>query len=83
LILFKKVESPYRKEEETEEADIIEDMESFGIEAKFNDTWVKTWDTTINKGMPEEIRINLGITIKGRKVTLSDISSPKIGRKIL
>jgi general secretion pathway protein J len=79
LILFKKVESPYRKEE-TEEADIIEDMESFGIEAKFNDTWVKTWDTGINKDMPEEVRINLAITIKGRTVTLSDISSPKIGR---
>jgi general secretion pathway protein J len=81
LNLFKKVESPYRKEE-TEEADIIEDMGSFGIEAKYNDTWVKTWDTSINKGVPEEIRINLGITIKGRTVTLSDISSPKIGRKI-
>jgi len=81
LILFKKVESPYRKEE-TEEADIIEDMESFGIEAKFNNTWVKTWDTSINKDIPEEIRINLAITIKGRTVTLSDISSPKIGRKM-
>ena len=80
LNLFKKVESPYRKEE-TEEADIIEDMESFGIEAKYKDTWVKTWDTGINKDMPEEIRINLAITIKGRTVTLSDISSPKIGRK--
>ena len=81
LVLFKKVESPYRKEE-TEEADIIEDMDSFGIEAKFNDTWVKTWDTGINKDMPEEVRINLAITIKGRTVTLSDISSPKIGRTI-
>ena len=57
-------------------------MESFGIEAKYNDTWVKTWDTDINKDIPEEIRIDLAITIKGRTVTLSDISSPKIGRKI-
>jgi len=81
LILFKKVESPYRKEE-TEEADIIEDMEAFSIEAKYNGTWVKTWNTSINKDMPEEVRINLAITIKGRTVTLSDISSPKIGRTI-
>jgi len=81
LNLFKQVESPYRKEE-TEEADIIEDMESFGIEAKYNDTWVKTWDTSINKDVPEEIRINLGISIKGRTLTLSDLSSPKIRRKI-
>jgi general secretion pathway protein J len=79
LNLFKKVESPYRKEE-TEEADMIEDMEAFGIEAKFNDAWVKTWDTGINKDMPEEIRINLAVSVKGRTVTLSDIASPKIGR---
>jgi len=32
--------------------------------------------------MPEEIRISLAITIKGRTVTLSDIASPKIGRTI-
>jgi hypothetical protein len=57
-------------------------MEAFSIEAKYNGTWVKTWDTSINKDMPEEVRINLAITIKGRTVTLSDISSPKIGRTI-
>jgi general secretion pathway protein J len=80
LNLFKKLESPYSKEE-AEGVDIIEDMASFGIEAKYNDTWVQTWDTGINKGRPEEIRIKLSITIKGRTVTLSDIASPKIGRK--
>jgi hypothetical protein len=42
---------------------------------------VKTWDTGINTGVPEEIRINLAVSIKGRTVTLFDISSPKIGRK--
>ena len=52
LNLFKKLESPYGKEE-AEGVDIIEDMESFGIEAKYNDTWVKTWDTGINKGRSE------------------------------
>jgi general secretion pathway protein J len=79
LNLFKKLESPYGKEE-AEAVDIIEDMESFGIEAKHNDTWVKTWDTRINKDVPKEIRINLAVSIKGRTVTLSDISNPKIGK---
>jgi general secretion pathway protein J len=81
LNLFKKLEAPYGKEE-SEGTDIIEDMESFGIEARYNDTWVKTWDSGVNKGIPEELRIHLAITIKGRSVTLSDTSTPKIGRKI-
>jgi len=81
LNLFKKLESPYGKEE-AEGVDIIEDMEAFGIEAKYNDTWVKTWDTSVNQDIPEEIRINLAVSIKGRTVNLSDISAPKIGRKI-
>ena len=81
LNLLKKVESPYGKEE-TEGVDIIEELEAFSVEAKYNDKWVKTWDTDINKDKPEEIRIVLTIKIKGKKVTLSDVSKPRIGRSI-
>jgi general secretion pathway protein J len=81
LNLFKKLESPYRKEE-AEGVDIVEDMEAFGIEAKYNGAWVKTWDAGIHKDIPEEIRITLTITVKGRKLSLTDISTPKIGRKM-
>jgi hypothetical protein len=81
LNLFKKVESPYSKEE-TEGVDIIEDMEAFIIEAKCNDRWVKTWDTGITKSKPDEIRISLSIMIKGNKMTLFDVSQPKVDRSI-
>ncbi len=81
LNLLKKIESPYSKEE-TEGVDIIEDLEGFNVEAKYNDTWVKTWDTDINKEKPEEIRIGLTMMIKGKKVILSDVSKPRIGRPI-
>lgn len=81
LNLFKKVESPYNKEE-TEGVDIIEDLEAFTIEAKYNDTWVKTWDTDINKKKPDEIRISLSMMIKGRKVTIFDVSRPMVERSI-
>jgi type II secretion system protein J len=81
LYLYKKVESPFGKHE-TEGVEIIEDLEDFAIEAKYNDKWVKIWDTDINKGMPEELRISLSMMIKGRKVTLSDVSKPMFGKHV-
>ena len=81
LNLLKKIESRYSKEE-SEGVDIIEDLEGFTIEAKYNDQWIKTWDTDINRNKPEEIRIGLTMMIKGKEVTLSDVSKPRIGRSI-
>jgi general secretion pathway protein J len=81
LTLLKKLESPFRAEE-TEGVDIIEDMEGFAVEAKYNDQWVKTWDTEINKNMPDEIRISMTVMVKGQKVTLSEISRPRYGRSL-
>jgi prepilin-type N-terminal cleavage/methylation domain-containing protein len=81
LTLFKKLESPFR-EGDTEGVDIIEDMEGFTIEAKYNDQWVKTWDTEINKQLPPEIKISLAVMVRGQKVTLSDISKPRYGNSL-
>jgi len=81
LILFKKLESPYR-EGDTQGVDIIEDMEGFTIEAKYNDQWVKTWDTEINKRMPDEIRISMAVMVRGQKVTLSDVARPRYGSSL-
>ncbi|MEW6584907.1 MAG: prepilin-type N-terminal cleavage/methylation domain-containing protein [Nitrospirota bacterium] len=81
LTLLKKVESSHGKEE-SEGVDIIEDIDAFSIEAKYNDAWVKTWDAAINKSTPDEIRIGLTMTIKGHKVALSDIAKPRIGKQI-
>ena len=81
LYLFKKVSSPYDTGE-TEGFDIIEDLESFKVEVLYNNIWVKTWDTEINKGIPEEIRISLTFMAKGRAVTIFDISQPKIEKAL-
>jgi prepilin-type N-terminal cleavage/methylation domain-containing protein len=77
LNLLKKIESHYSKEE-AEGVDLIEDLDSFIIEAKYNDKWTRTWDTDVNKERPQEIRICLNIMIKGEKVSLSDVSKPRI-----
>jgi general secretion pathway protein J len=79
--LFKKIGSSFGKEE-SEGADIIEDLEEFTIEAKYQDKWVKTWDTGLTKKMPDEIKISLSVMIKGRKVTLSDMARPMYGKTI-
>jgi general secretion pathway protein J len=81
LILFKKIGSPY-SDKETDGVDIIEDIEAFTVEAIYNDNWVKTWDTEIIQGLPEKLRISITIKIKGRDITLSDISSPKVEKTV-
>jgi prepilin-type N-terminal cleavage/methylation domain-containing protein len=80
LSLFKRVESPYSKEEPGG-VDIIEDLDGFTIEAKYNDTWVRTWDAAVNKAKPEELRIGLTMVVKGHTITLSDIAKPRIGNQ--
>jgi general secretion pathway protein J len=82
LHLFKKIEMPQQTQEETEGFEIIENIDAFSIEAKYNDQWVKTWDTDINQDIPGEIRINLVFRIKDRTVTLSDIAKPRINKPI-
>jgi len=79
--LYKKIESP-TTQEETDGIDLIEDLESFSIEAKYHDQWVKTWDTDVNKNTPDEIRISLAIRLKDRTVILSDIAKPRIDKPI-
>lgn len=81
LYLFKKVASPH-DQVETEGVDIVEDLESFAVEARYNNTWVRTWDTDINKSIPDEIRISLTVMSKEREVTIFDISQPKVEKTL-
>jgi type II secretion system protein J len=81
LYLYKKVESPFGKQE-TEGVEIIEDLDTFAVEVKYKDKWIKIWDTDINKNMPDEVRISLSMMIKGRKVTLSDVSKPMFEKHV-
>lgn len=78
LTLMKKVEAPNSRDK-VEGVDIIEGLDEFTVEAKYNNTWVKTWDTELNQGVPGEIRISLAVMIKGRTITLSDMSRPMYG----
>ena len=98
LNLFKKVESPYTNENNPlsspfskggrgglfsdEGVDIIEDIEAFSVETMYGGQWVKTWDTDISKGIPDEIRISLSVIINGNKMTLFDVAKPRVGKSV-
>jgi general secretion pathway protein J len=82
LTLLKRIESPSQVRKETEGFELIENLEAFSIEAKYEDEWVKTWDTAISNNTPEEIRITLALRLGDRTVALSDTAKSRINRPI-
>lgn len=84
MALKKRVESAFSPSDGVRAVELMEDMESFTVEALYNDKWVRTWDSELTKSIPGEVRISVSLTIGERKdrVSVSDIARPKIGRTI-
>jgi prepilin-type N-terminal cleavage/methylation domain-containing protein len=82
LILKKKVEAAYGGPVETRDVDLMEDIESFTVEAKYKETRVKTWDSTVSGGLPDELRISLSFRIRKEEspFTISDVARPRAGK---
>lgn len=80
LALTKKITSAYSHSEETKGIDMMEDIESFTVEARYNDKWVKTWDSALIKKIPEAVKIHIVILVNGGKdkVSIYDIAKLKI-----
>jgi general secretion pathway protein J len=84
LVLKKSMASAYSDSADTKGMDIMEDIDSFTVEARYNDKWVKTWDGELTGRTPDEIRISVTIRLKKGEnpLTVSDIARPRIGRTI-
>lgn len=85
LNLLKKIESPYvneDNEDNVKDVDIIEDIDSFSIEAMNDGKWIKLWDTEIIKNIPQEVKISISFRAKDRIIRLFDIATLKIGSTI-
>jgi len=84
LILRKRISTAYSESSENKDIDLMEDIESFTIETKYNDRWVRTWDSTLSNSIPEEVRIHVAISVKNGqdKISIYDIARPRIGRTI-
>jgi hypothetical protein len=78
LILYKEISSLFGRKNEPIETDIIEGIGEFLIEVKYNDKWVRTWDSSITHRLPDDIRISLKIKVKDKDVLLFERARPKI-----
>ena len=84
LSLRKKITSAYSLSGDNRGIDMIEDLDSFTVEAKYNDNWVKTWDSSLIKDIPDEVRITIVVITGDRRerITMSDIARPRSGKPI-
>lgn len=82
LKLTKKIDPAFGRSVETKSTDLIENLESFTVEAGYKGKWVKTWDSAMTSTTPEEIRISLMTVPKegDSPVTVSEIARPRIGK---
>ncbi len=81
LTLKKSMISAYSKPtDKAMSVPLIEDIESFTVEALYNGKWVKTWDGELSD-LPEQIRITVSIYPKkgAAPLTMSDIARRRIG----
>ncbi len=82
LTLFKKMDNPYKPGNNAKGEELIEGLESFAVEVRDGNKWVKTWDTSETKQTPLEIRITITAKIKDRTVSFFDTVRPKMDRTI-
>jgi general secretion pathway protein J len=67
LVITKSMVSAFSREAEENRVDLVEDIESFTLQAKYQDTWVKTWDSSLSKDAPAEVKITLTMRMKSNK----------------
>lgn len=84
LVLKKKVSSAIGARGETKSIELMEDMESFTIEAGYGDKWVKTWDSGAAGSIPDEIRISMKVSTKKEEppLTITEIARPRTGKTL-
>lgn len=63
LVLKKKIGSAFAQINEPKSVELMEDVESFTVEVRYGDKWVKTWDSA-ESGRPDEMRISVKVFAK-------------------
>jgi prepilin-type N-terminal cleavage/methylation domain-containing protein len=66
LVITKSMVSALSQATENSRMDLLEDIESFTLQAKNQNAWVKTWDSSLTKITPDEVKIILTIRMKNR-----------------
>jgi prepilin-type N-terminal cleavage/methylation domain-containing protein len=81
LTITKKMASAFSQTDEGYRVDLIENVESFSLQAKQNNAWIKTWDSTLVKAAPEEVQIVVTIRLH-TPYTLFETAKLRVGKTI-
>jgi prepilin-type N-terminal cleavage/methylation domain-containing protein len=83
LVLKKRIGSAFAQTGEPKSIELMEDIESFTVEVRYGDKWVKTWDSA-QSNMPEEIRVSVKVfTKKGETPFMAyDVARPRYGKPL-
>lgn len=67
LVITKSMVSALSQAKEISRIDLMEDIESFTLQTKYQNTWIKTWDSSLTNNAPDEVKIILTIRMKNRE----------------
>ena len=67
LVITKNMASALSPAKEISRMDLLEDIESFTLQAKYQNAWVKTWDSSLTNNTPDEVKIILTMRLQNRK----------------
>jgi prepilin-type N-terminal cleavage/methylation domain-containing protein len=81
LVITKKMASAFSRTDESYPVDLMENVESFSLQAKKNDAWIKTWDSALVKAAPEEVQIAVTIRLN-TPYTLFETAKLRVGKTI-
>ncbi len=77
LVLTKKISSAYRNDGESSVV-LIEHLDSFTVEVKSQDAWIKSWNSELTGRAPEEVRITVVPAPHGTQNERTSRPSPPI-----
>jgi prepilin-type N-terminal cleavage/methylation domain-containing protein len=79
LVLFKKSAPSSESLDNSKAAEMLDEINSFTVEAGRGGTWFKTWQ---DNRLPDELRITISMPYMSTEVTLTKTIRPKIGKRI-
>jgi len=82
ILNLHKTEKPSVLESEGYSMEVIEEIEGFTVETRFNNKWVKTWDTANTDQLPEMVKISIEFNDNGKMVTLTEYARPRVGKQL-
>jgi prepilin-type N-terminal cleavage/methylation domain-containing protein len=90
LVITKEIVSAMSPDDESRKLDLLEDVGSFTLESRYGDSWVKTWNSSLMKDVPDEVRISVMLSVPneeeqkriGVPFSISDIIKPRTGKKL-